>query len=315
MLPKAATKILIITCVIIFAMFFSSEGFLFAQETEAERKARDLIEEAYAICSRGIDSLSPEEAADAIALYEEAQALLPDSLYLTDLSRLSRLYYSIGNRDKAIEFCDQLLNENPYDLMTIAICVDSFIEYEMLDEAERWAYRAVAISYDSFMSTDYFGDLIVTSGFFLKLEKIYRLQGKEEMASWAESREKTLVEESERLEEEFFISLNRPEPYYYVIVISGFFILVVLIGLYLYYRRKRRGKGVKLKRDLLVVCLLTLPISVIFGILYPIADVVSIPAGIALFLIPEIGVVIIVLLFHYRMRISFEGRIITKKTG
>jgi hypothetical protein len=65
----------------------------------------------------------------------------------------------------------------------------------------------------------------------------------------------------------------------------------------------------------ITACLLTLPLSVLFGILFPWADVVSIPAGIALFLIPEICVFMIILMLHFRIKVSLENRIVPSESG
>jgi tetratricopeptide (TPR) repeat protein len=291
---KAAAVLVISLCLL---LLISNESLL-AQQDQPKTEAQKLIDQAYSITGRGLDSITPEEASEAIRLYEEAYMLDPESFSVWEYTSLADVYNLLGNRAKASEILQQALDMNPYDFTTLFTIAISYLDYGMLDEAESLAYRAMALEY---------GQPSQAGGYGL-LSRVYRQQGKDDLADWAEDLRAYIVEENNRRMDEYFKSLDKPESYEYPLAVAVYLAFVSLVAWADHFYRKKKGRRVSFRRDAVFLCVITAIISLPFVIIYPWRDLVSIPVAVLMFLIPQIGVLAIVTIMHYKIRVGFNPR-------
>ncbi len=296
---KALTVGSILLCT---AMATSNVGVL-AQQDQSKDEAQKLIDQADSITKKGLDSITQEEAREAISLYEKAYALDPESFSVWDYRSLADVYNSIGNRERVSEILQQAFDANPYDFTTLIAIAMSYLDYGMLNEAESLAYRALAFEY---------GQPSQAAGYGL-LSQIYKQQGKDELADWADSLGAYILEKEDKRMDEYFKSLDKPKPYEYPLAVVVYLAFVSLVALADYFYRKKKERRISFKKDAVLVCVITALISLPFVIVYPWADVVSIPVAVLMFVIPQIGVMTIVTIMHYRIRLSFDARAYVKE--
>jgi tetratricopeptide (TPR) repeat protein len=291
-------RTMVVALILACTSLFTADSMLLAQQDQSKTETQKLIEQAGSIVDRGLDSITQEEALKAISLYEEARALAPQALAAWDYERLSRLYESLGNWERAVEVLQQVLDIYPYDFLAILSVAVTYEEYGMLNEAEFLAYKAIALEYGQY-------DQALA---YEVLGRIYRQQGKDELADWAEDLSTSLAEEDNKRTEEYYGSLSEPEPYEYPLAVAIYLAIISLIALVDYFWRKQHGKKISFKRDATLLCVITALLSSPFVIVYPWADVVSIPVAVLMFVIPQIGVLTIATVMHYRVKLGFDAR-------